>query len=64
MATVVHVPVYQQMAAIPIIVRKSLFIYFAILRICLIEKKKTSLHYIKDDVVYGHMYVIHEKEDF
>lgn len=40
MATVVHVPVFQQMAAIPIIVRKSLFIYFAILRICLIEKKK------------------------
>lgn len=63
MATVAHVPVYQQMAAIPIIVRKSLFIYFVILRICLIEKK-TPLHYIKDDVVYGHMYVIHEKEDF
>lgn len=63
METVVHASVFQQMAAIPIIVRKSLFIYFVILRICLIEKK-TSLHYIKDDVVYGHMYVIHEKEDF
>lgn len=45
METVVHASVFQQMAAIPIIVRKSLFIYFVILRICLIEKKNTTTLY-------------------
>lgn len=43
---------------------KKKFIYLFCNFTYLFNWKKTSLHYIKDDVVYGHMYVIHEKEDF
>lgn len=43
---------------------KKKFIYLFCNFMYLFNWKKILLYYIKDDVVYGYMYVIYEKEDF